>query len=172
MFSGFLTAFGACEHSLALPLPHTWQLCQGSKRILSRSRQPCWTDIVQGFVIWTEWELEQRQALRSQCSAKPIVGAGAAAVIQAAVGLGRGKVAPLEISAFHPAGTARSMARLCWTRCWAEQVGSALSFSLPFRARSGPQSWQSPWLSPGRVSPKARQPGTLQTAPGKFGREL
>lgn len=57
-----------------------------------------------------------------------------------------------QISAFHLAGTAGSVARLYWTWCWAEQMGSALSFSLPFRARSATQSWQSTQLSPGTES--------------------
>lgn len=66
-----------------------------------------------------------------------------------------------QISAFHLAGTAASVARLFCTWCWAEQMGSALSSPLPFWARSATQSWQSTQLSPGTESP----PGLSSLAP-------
>lgn len=72
----------------------------------------------------------------------------------AELGLGEEGGNHWHISAFHLVATAGSVARLYWTWCWAEQMGSALSFSLPFWARSATQSWQSTQLSPGTEPPQ------------------
>lgn len=163
VFSGFLTALGACEHSVALPLPHTWQLCQCSNRALSRSRQPCQTDTVQGFIISTKgagaetaWGAGSLQSQRSVLDDSGSAGTAGA-------GLGGEGANHGHISAFHLAGAAGSVARVCWPGQSGWECAQSLR-ALPRQVRQ--PGWQSP------EPPQARQPGTLHTTPGNSGTRL
>lgn len=159
VFSGFLTAFGACEHSLALPLPHTWQLCQCSERILSgeSSRVRLILCRVSSF---HRAGAGADTGIRSWFSARQAVGAGAAMIQEprALLRLGWGRWNHRQVQPF-----------ILWVLLEAWPGSEQMECARFVCALLG--QVRHPSCKALRC-PRAGQPGTLHTTPGNLGREL